>query len=230
MYFYYLCDDKETIYRVEYSIKQEDKKYYLSLLENYLNELVFVEESELKKLVEEEKIENEDEDNLGLENHLIFLNKIMVTSVDKIEDYLPFVVTVKTKKYFFLRSYTIYLLIKLLSKDLDKIDSPYIVRIASLLNYSIYNCVDFSSIRTIFLDESGNVFPERFHDYNSLMSLLRSLKMEITNEYSYSGLSCFWQGDDMERSFAEGVVTDSKANKKALKALNLKFPVEKNNE
>lgn len=227
MYFYYLCDDNETVYRVEYSIKQEDKERYLSLLENYLTEFVFVEENEVKKLVEEE-IEKENEDNLSVENHLIFLNKIMVTNVDKIEDYLPFVVTVKTKKYFFLRSYTIGILITLLSKDIDKVDSPYIIEIASLLNN--FNYIDFSLIRNIFLDESGNVYHERFNDYNSLMNLLRSLKMEITEKYSYSGLSCFWQGDDMERSLAEGIVTDSKANKKALKELNLEFREVKNNK
>ena len=52
MFTYYLCDDNNTIYRIEFSIKQEEKKYYLSLLDNYLNELIFIEENESKKLVE----------------------------------------------------------------------------------------------------------------------------------------------------------------------------------
>ena len=49
MFTYYLCDDNDTIYRIWFSIKQEEKEHYLSLLDNYLTELVFIEENELKK-------------------------------------------------------------------------------------------------------------------------------------------------------------------------------------
>ena len=49
MFSYYLCGDGETIYRVEFSLKQDEKKKYLSLLENYLSELIYVEEVEIKK-------------------------------------------------------------------------------------------------------------------------------------------------------------------------------------
>ena len=56
---YYLGSDNETIYKIEFSIKEKDRAKYLSLLEKYLEELVFSEETEYKKLVEEDKIEEE---------------------------------------------------------------------------------------------------------------------------------------------------------------------------
>lgn len=149
MFTYYLCDDNETIYRIEMSLKQEEKEYYLSLLENYLAELIFVEESKLKKLVQEEEIETENNDSIVMENGQILLEKTIVTHVEKIEDYLPSIVTIKSKKYFFLRMYTICYLIKLLSDDLNKIEHhPFIDKIAGILKNSHY--IDFKLIFETF--------------------------------------------------------------------------------
>jgi len=120
MFTYYLCDDNNTIYRIEFSIKQEEKNYYLSLLDNYLNELIFIEENESKKLVEKELIEEENNDNIYNENGYLSLVKDEVIKVEKIEDYLPSIITIKTKKYYFLRSYTISMLIYLLSDDITR--------------------------------------------------------------------------------------------------------------
>lgn len=125
---YHLCGDGETIYRLEFSIKPEEKDYYISLLENYLTELIFVEERE--------KLDKENKDSLDEEDNQIFLTNARVTNASTLEDYLPLLVTIKTKKYHFLRPYTIFMLIKLLWDDLDKIDSPYIVKMACLLDNS----------------------------------------------------------------------------------------------
>ena len=217
MYTYYLCNDNETIYRLEFSIKPEEKEHYISLLGNYLTELVFCEEDEQKKLVEKKKIEKENKDNLSRENYQLLLEQARVTSSEEIEDYLPFVITVKTKKYSFLRSFTICLLIKLLSKDLDKTDSPYVSKLEKLLSGFYF---DFSKILEFFGDESGNLSPERYIDYTSSINLLRNLKVNITEQYSRSALLNFWQGDEAERCIADGIVSDSDANKEALKKLN----------
>ena len=37
---YYLGSDNETIYKIEFSIKEKDRAKYLSLLEKYLEELL----------------------------------------------------------------------------------------------------------------------------------------------------------------------------------------------
>lgn len=108
MFTYYLCDDNDTIYNLEMSIKQEDKDYYLSLLENYLKELVKVNEKVEKELIEEEKILEETKENVSLEDSVIFLEKNEITNVEKIENYLPSIVTIKTKKYLMPHSYYLY--------------------------------------------------------------------------------------------------------------------------
>lgn len=214
MFTYYLCDDNETIYRIELSIKPEEKKYYLSLLENYLTEMIFIEEKELKKIVKEEAVEEENSDDLSIEDNCLFLKKTIVTGMDRIEDYLPLIVTVKTKRYFFLRSYTIFMLIKLLSDELNQIDSLYAIKTENLLNN--FNYIDFSLIYTIFFNQFGTIINKKIYDYNSLMNLLRSVEVKVTEKYSKSELSTFWQGDEAERCLAEGIVSDSKANKEAI--------------
>ena len=210
MFTYYLCDDNDTIYNLEMSIKQEDKDYYLSLLENYLKELVKVNEKGEKKLIEEEKILEETKENVSLEDSVIFLEKSEITNVEKIENYLPSIVTIKTKKYLMLHSYTITILIKLLAKELEKATNPLISKITSLLNYSRY--IDFNHIYKTFFDEDGKIISEKVMDYNSLSSLLKNLEIQIDLVYSYNHLSSFWQGDDMERATAEGIINDSPKN------------------
>ncbi len=224
MFTYYLDDDNETIYRIEMSLKQEEKEYYLSLLNNYLTELIFVEENKLKKLVQEEEIQKENQESVGIENGQLFLEKAMVTNVEKIEDYLPSIITVKSKKYFFLRPYTICLLIKLLSNDLDKMEHhPFVDKVISLLNHSC--CIDFKLIFETFFEENGNLLNEKFYDYHAFVNLLKNLKQEITEKYSRSGLINFWQGDDAERCVAEGIASDAPANKDYLRKLNLEIEI-----
>ena len=203
MFTYYLDDDNGTIYRIEMSLKQEEKEYYLSLLDNYLTELIFVEENKLKKLVQEEEIQKKNQESIGIENGQLLLEKAMVTNVEKIEDYLPSIITLKSKKYFFLRPYTICLLIKLFSNDLDKMEHHP------------------------FVDENGKLLNEKFYDYHAFINLLKNLKQEITEKYSRSGLINFWQGDDAERCVAEGIASDASANKDYLRKLNLEIKAAK---
>ncbi|HBA37826.1 MAG TPA: hypothetical protein DCY94_03805 [Firmicutes bacterium] len=221
---YHLCGNGKTIYRLEFSIKPENIDYYISLLENYLTELVFAEEKESKKLVEREKLDKENKDSLDEEDNQIFLTNARVTNASTLEDYLPLLVTIKTKKYHFLRPYTIFMLIRLLWDDLDRIDSPYVVKMASLLDNSDY--IDFSQLLAIFLEESGNVCPEKYFDYNSSMCLLRGLKIEITEKYSRCALSNFWQGDEAERELADSIVSKSSSNREAIKRIHFE-PLEK---
>lgn len=217
MYTYYLCDDNETILRLNLKIREEDKSYYLSLLENYLSELVFVEENEKKELVEKNQVAKKSKDKISIENCQIFLEKQMVTNTEEIEDYLPSVVTIKTKRYFFLRFFTIYVLIKLLSKELENVNTPYIKEISELLRTDY---LDISLIYNIFW-EAGSVSAKRSYDYDSLIKILKSLEIETTNKYSKWDLINYWQGDEAERETAESIANDSTSNKEALVRLNL---------
>ncbi len=221
MFSYYLCGDGETIYRVEFSLKQDEKKKYLSLLENYLSELIYVEEVEIKKIMKEEEIKKENKEDFSIEDCMIFFKSTTVIDVCNIEAYLPSVVTLKIKRFSLLRFWTIFLLIKLLSEDLKCFGNPNIIKIAHLLGYSEY--IDFSLMNSVFFDGAGNLFPERFYDYHSLIELLRSLEVTITEKYSRSSLINFWQGDEAERELADGIVLDSSANRKALKNLNFQL-------
>ena len=102
MFTYYLCADNDTIYRLEFSIKPEEREKYLSLLDNYLNELVFLEEQEFKKLTEKSKIESEELDIISIKNGQLLLERQGVSHTEKIEDYLPWIATIKIKEYSFL--------------------------------------------------------------------------------------------------------------------------------
>lgn len=219
MYTYYLCKDNNTIYKLEFLLKTEKIDYYLSLLENYLTELVFREEREEKKLVEKEKIDEEIQDNIKIEDYLILVNKKVITNTDTIEDYLPLLVTIKNKEYSFLRSYTIIMLIRLLARKLKKINNPYINKISKLLKSSNY--LDYNLMCNIFMDKFGNIIKERTFDYDSLISLLSNLEVKVIEEYSKNELSAFWQGDEVERLIAESIVNDSIANKDAIKRLGI---------
>ena len=215
---YYLGSDNETIYKIEFSIKEKDRAKYLSLLEKYLEELVFSEETEYKKLVEEDKIEEENQEGISIENHIFFLHLSAVIEKQKIEDYLPWIVTVKKKKYSFLRSYTIFMLMALLSDDLDKVNNSYSKQIEKLMGCSRY--INFSFVLSFFFDSSGGIIPERGLDYHSFLELLQNLEGKIIEKYSKSFLASFWQGDEAEREIADGIVGDSAANKVAIKRLN----------
>lgn len=223
MFTYYLCDDNDTIYRIWFSIKQEEKEHYLSLLDNYLTELVFIEENELKKLVDKELIERENKESIYNENGLLSLEKIEILNIEKIEDYLPFVITIKAKKYCFLRPYTIFMLISLLSDDISRSNNPLTKKIYSLLGPNRYYYVDFESIYKLFFDESGEFLKEKHFDYNSLYALFGNLDVDIELRYSANELRCFWAGDDAERASADGIVNDAILNEEMLKKLPSNF-------
>ncbi len=126
MYTYYLSDDKDTIYKIKLSLDLDSRDKYITLLKNYLRELVFVDESNLKKLIDKDKIEEENGEDISSDDYFIYLSKRDVIDTSIIEDYLPYVVTVKTTKCYFLRSYTICVLIGLLSNELKDSDNQYV--------------------------------------------------------------------------------------------------------
>ena len=223
MFTYYLCDDNNTIYRIEFSIKQEEKNYYLSLLDNYLNELIFIEENESKKLVEKELIEDENKDNIYNENGYLSLVKDEVINVEKIEDYLPSIITIKTKKYYFLRSYTISMLIYLLSDDITHSSNPILKKIVSSPRQKMYYFIDFSTIYSFFFDENGNLLNGKDFDYNALRDLFQNLNVVKDTRYSANELICFWAGDDAERAVADSIVRDAFKNKEYLNKLGNDF-------
>lgn len=218
---YFLCDDNETIYRIEMTLKQENKAYYLSLLENYLTELIFIEEKTVKKLVPKEEVDKENKESVNIEDSQIFLEKTKVINEEKIDDNLPFVVTIKTKKYLLPRTYTILTLICLLAKDLETIDNLLLAKINNLIDISCF--INFNAIVRVFFDEIGNIVSERTIDFSSYHSLLKNLDLKIDEKYSRSYLSNFWQGGEMERETATSIVSKASLNKEALKKLNLKF-------
>ena len=223
MFTYYLCDDNNTIYRIEFSIKQEEKNYYLSLLDNYLNELIFIEENESKKLVEKELIEDENKDNIYNENGYLSLVKDEVINVEKIEDYLPSIITIKTKKYYFLRSYTISMLIYLLSDDITHSSNPILKKIVSSPRQKGYYFIDFSTIYSFFFNENGNLLNGKDFDYNALRDLFQNLNVVKDTRYSANELRCFWAGDDAERAIADSIVGDAFKNKEYLNKLGNDF-------
>lgn len=163
-----------------------------------------------------------------MENGQILLEKTMVTHVEKIEDYLPSIITIKSKKYFFLRTYTICFLIKLLSDDLDKIEHhPFIDKIVGMLKNSRY--IDFKLIFETFFDKEGKILNEKIYDYQAFINLFENLQKKISEKYSRSGLMNFWQGDDADRCVAEGIATDAPVNRNYLRKLNLEIKTKTTN-
>lgn len=221
MYTYYLCDDLETIYEINFSIRECDKEYFIALLEKCLNETLLLESHVEKRLITEDSIDAENKELVTKEENQIFLNRSRVIKKEKIEDYLPWIVTVKSEKYSFARNNTILFLVRLLESVLDKVNNQLASQVSSLLNGRGY--IDFNLIYETFFDQDGNVSGELLSDYNSLMELLKSLHLEIDMRYFYSYLSNFWQGDDADRAVAEGIVEDSMKNRKSLKKLNIRL-------
>ena len=129
MYTYFLLEDDDTAYRIKFFINENEKEKFLSLVGNYLEEIVFIEENEIKKLVEKEKIDEENKEKIYNDEGGLFLERTEVIKTEEIEDYLPYIVTLKTTKYRFLRSYSIRLLISAFSDDIATDDA----RITSLL-------------------------------------------------------------------------------------------------
>lgn len=221
MYTYYLCDDLETIYRISFSIKESDKGDFIALLKKSLSELLVLDSHEGKKLLQEDKVDEENKDLIAMEGSQLFLYRSRVINKEKIEDYLPWIVSVNEEKCSFIRNTTILFLIWLLEGDLDKVNNSLAYPVSSSVDGRSY--LDFNLIYNTFFDEDGNVSCELLDDYDSLMELLRSLHLEIDTQYSYSYLSNFWQGDDADRAVADGVVEDSRKNRAALKKLNLSW-------
>lgn len=223
MFTYYLCKDNDTIYRIEFSIKPEEKERYLSLLDNYLTEFVFIEEKEEKKIVEKEDIEKENKDSINIENGQLLLDRAEVLNIEEITEYLPSIIAVKTKKYSFLRSHTILLLMNLFLNDISHFNNPLTENIATLCRQNRYWYVDFCSIYSFFFDKNEEPLGEKYLDYNSLKDLLKNLDVNITMRYSMNELNCFWAGDDAERATAEGIVNHALTNKKFIKKLEPDF-------
>ena len=223
MFTYYLCDDNNTIYRLEFSIKPEEREKYLSLLDNYLNELVFLEEKEFKKLIEKSEMENEELDSISIKNDQLLLERQGVSHTEKIEDYLPLIATIKIKEYSFLRSYTICILINLLSDDMIHFSNPLAKKIIGLHNQLQNWYVDFSRIYEFFFTKTEQFLGEKYFDYNSLKDLLKSLNINITERYSANELKNFWAGDDAERTLADSIVEGAILNKKILERISFDF-------
>lgn len=223
MFTYYLCEDNDTIYKMEFSLKEDKINYYLSLLERYLEELVFIEEIETKKLLAKDKIEQEKRETINNENNLLFLERTEVINSMKIEDNLPYVITIKIRKYAFLRPYNIFMLVKLLSNYLTNSNNPYIGKVLDIFNKNQYSYIDFSSMYAFFFAKRKELIKTKALDYNSLQDLFRSLDINITTKYSLNELLNFWNGDDAERALADSIVRDATANKKYLKKFNFAF-------
>lgn len=216
MYTYFLCNDNNTIYRIEFSIKKEKVEKYLSLLENYLNETVFVEESESKKLVSQEEVERENNDSVSVVSGKIMLEKNMVVKTENIEDYLPCVTTIKTTKYFFLRNYTILMLVALLPKS--SLNNKYI---NALFDNELTGWIDFKSIYKFFFNDEGEFLQESYFDYITFKELLEDLDIRKPYKYSYSYLSGYCGIDDADNALAEGINESAESNKKYLEKLSI---------
>ena len=223
MYTYFLCDDNETVYKLEFSINGDEKDYYLSMLNCYLNELIFIEESEIKKLIEKDKIDEENKEKVFNKEGTLFFSKTEVANSELIEDYLPYIITLKTKKYYFLRPYTITLLLNLLSKEITSNS-----RASSLLEKVEERFIMFDSIYNFFFDKAGKLKKEKYLDYTALCSLFERLDINIYDYYHTYDLRGYFGMDDADRAVAEGILEDSAKNKQMLKILNqnsLKFNI-----
>ena len=218
MYTYFLCDDYNTIYKFKFSIKDEDKKNYLSLLENYLNEFVFIEESVIKELIEKDLIEGVNKETISKDGDYLILERKDVIDTQCIDEYLPYVVTIRTRKYRFLRLYTISILLYLFEDD-KNVRKKY---------ESLYKKVDFyfiklSSLYKFFYNEEGQLKQENYLDYESLCSLFRNIDIRPVERYSDAYLRSFAGIDDMEQALADGIVEDSSSNKEFIKKFDSSF-------
>lgn len=218
MYTYFLCDDNNTIYKFKFSIKDEDKEHYLSLLENYLNEFVFLEEIVIKEYVKKDLIENVNKETISKEGDYLILERKDAIDTQCIEEYLPYVVTIKTRKYRFLRPYTISMLLYLFEDD-KTVRKKY---------DSLYKLVDFyfiklSSLYKFFYNEEGQLKQENYLDYNAVCSLFGNIDVRPDERYSTTYLRSFIGIDDMEQAQADGIVEDSSSNKEFIKKFDSSF-------
>ncbi len=216
MYTYFFLEDDDTTYRIKFFIKENEKEKFLSLVGIYLEEIVFIEENEIKKLVEKDKIDEENKEKIYNDDGVLFLERTEVIKTEEIEDYLPYIVTLKTTKYRFLRSYSIRLLISTFSDDIATDDA----RITSLLKMREISYIDFDDLRRFFFDEEGNFKKEGYYDYKSVCTFFDEVSIKITDIFSIKELAhSYWQ-DDMDREFIETVPKDTILNKQALKVLD----------
>ena len=203
MYTYFLCDDYDTIYKFKFSIKDEDKKYYLSLLENYLNEFVFIEESIIKELIKKELIESVNKETISKDGDYLILERKDVIDTQCIKAYLPYAVTIRTRKYRILRSYTISILLNLFEDDKAVMEE--------------------SSLYKFFYNEEGELKQENYLDYESVCSLFRNIDVRPVERYSDAYLRLFTGIDDMEQALADGIVESSSSNKEFIKKFDSSF-------
>ena len=218
MYTYFLCDDYDTIYKFKFSIKDEDKKYYLSLLENYLNEFVFIEESVIKEFIKKELIEGVNKETISKDGDYLILERKDVIDTQCIEAYLPYVVTIRTRKYRFLRSYTISILLNLFEDD-KVVMEEYKTLYKQVKNYYI----GLSSLYKFFYNEEGQLKQENHFDYNTVCSLFRNIDIRPVERYSAAYLRSFIGIDDMEQALADGIVEASSSNKEFIKKFDSSF-------
>lgn len=222
MFAYYLCDNYETIYRLEFTLKKEQVDYYLSLLRNYLDELVFVDEVEQKNLAQREDKGEEPEEQIIASGNEILLKRKKYIHVEDIAEHLPLVVTEQTKSYRFLRPYAIRMLIAMLSSVLEKEEiHPYISKIQNVLGFCAF--IDFQELYTMFFDDAGCLLLQKYYDYEAISQIFKDAVPVIDNTYSRSSLVAFCGGEEAEYEIAEGIVEKSQANAIVLKQMNLSF-------
>ena len=220
MYIYYLYDG-DTILHLVLNIKEGLEEKYLELLNNYLSELVFIDECESVKLIDESLIDDENKETMYEEDGTLFLEKSEVVSIENLDDNLPRLVKIKTKKYKFLRSFTITWLRRLLpDKVLSKSNNSYVPLLSDTVrSYFAWNCFEFKTMFEYFYSEDGIFKKDKCFDFKALNSLFTDLSCYIERRFSLNHLSWYSGIDDAEGACAEGIAETSRSNKQYLKKL-----------
>lgn len=219
MFTYYLCDDGDTIYRIWFSLPKEKRNYYFSLLQKYLEELVFTGEQTRKNLVTKEKMSKEIEDEICVFDYQITLQRKERKVLEELESDLPLVVEENTKSYSFLRPYTIRMLIMLFLKEVENAEpNSMMYRIMHKLGYS--KSFDFCFLYTTFFDEAGSLIPANSYDFVAFKQIFEDLNISIDNTYSSNALACFY-GDEADTEVAEGILRKSLENRELIAKMNL---------
>ena len=158
------------------------------------------------------------EETISKDGDYLILERKDAIDTQCIEEYLPYVVTIRIRKYRILRSYTISILLNLFEDD-KAVMEEYKTLYKQVKNYYI----GLSSLYKFFYNEEGELKQENHFDYNTVCSLFRNIDVRPVERYSVAYLRSFIGIDDMEQAQADGIVESSSSNKEFIKKFDSSF-------
>ena len=217
LYTHYLSKSGNNIYVIEFSIKKNSGYKYQYLLESYLKELVPISTYETRELVEKKEIESKDCTNIRIQGSQLIIEKTEVVDIEPIEDYLPWIVTLRKSNFYVLRYYTVIILLHLLVDPSADWGVSFLQKAFDSLDYRIPFSLEFSSIFEYFF-ANGKLIKARAEDYASLKKLLTSLDMKVVKQYEVKSFQYSCPGcDEAGYLIVDHIMSSSKSNQEVLK-------------